>query len=156
MISIENKFFKDKKGFLSLLDGILAISIVLVALLIFNVVLNFHAPSPYDDFTDSKVANDAMELMTLTIDENSYSTLDSIILTLKANDNNLDYDTRQNIATIAGTFLNKTLPNNNYLLVENNVLDGEVIVSKGDILAGSNISTTTRNLGEYSFSLSVF
>jgi hypothetical protein len=156
MISIKNKFFKDKKGFLSLLDGILAISIVLVALIAFNVVLNFHAPSSYDDFTDSKVANDAMELMTLNIDENTYSTLDYIIVILKANDNNLDYDTKESISNIAGTFLNKTLPSNNYLLVENNVLNGEIIVSKGDILMASDISTTTRNLGEYSFTLSVF
>ena len=156
MITIKNKIFKDKKGFLSLLDGILAISIVLIALLAFNVVLNFHAPSPYDDFTDSKVANDAMELMTLNIDENTYSTLDYIIVILKANDNNLDYDTKESISNIAGTFLNKTLPSNNYLLVENNVLNGEIIVSKGDILMASDISTTTRNLGEYSFSLSVF
>ena len=156
MITIKNTLFKDKKGFLSLLDGILAISIVLIALLAFNVLLNFHAPSPYDDFIDSKVANDVMELMALKIDENSYSTLDSIVMVLKANDNNLNYETKENIANIAGNFLNKTISHKNYMLVENNVLDGEIIVSKGDILAASNISTSTRNLGEYSFVLSVF
>lgn len=149
-------FIKDNKGFLSLLDGILAISILFIGLLAFNVILNFHAPTPYDDFIDSKVANDAMEIMTLKIDENSYSTLDSIVGILKSNDNNLDHETKETIANIAGSFLNKTVPDKNYLLVENNVLDGEVIVSKGDILVASNISTTTRNLGEYSFTLSVF
>jgi len=156
MITIKNTFFKDKKGFLSLLDGILTISIVLIALLTFNVLLNFHAPSPYDDFIDSKIANDAMELMALKIDENACSTLDSIVIVLKANDNNLNYETKENIANIAGDFLNKTISHKNYLLVENNVLNGEIIVSKGDILSSSNISTITRNLGEYSFTLSVF
>jgi len=156
MITIKNTFIKDNKGFFSLLDGILAISILFIGLLAFTMVLNFHAPTPYDDFVDSKVANDAIELMVLKIDENSYSTLNSIVAILKANDNTLDYETKNNIANIAGSFLNKTIPNNNYLLVENNVLDGETIVSKGDILTTSNISTTTRNLGEYSFTLSVF
>jgi len=149
-------FKKDNKGFLSLLDGILAILILFIGLLAFNAVLNFHAPTPYDNYVDSKVANDVMELMVLKIDENSYSTLDSIVAILKANDNNLDYETKNNIANIAGNFLNKTIPDKNYLLAENNVLDGETIVSKGDILTAFNISTTTRNLGEYSFTLSVF
>jgi len=156
MITIKNTFFKDKKGFLSLLDGILAILLVLIALLVFNTVLNFNTPSPYDDYIDSKVANDAMELMAIKIDENSYSILESIIIVLKSNDNTLNYETKKNIANIAGNFLNKTISNNNYLLVENNVLDGEIIVSNGDILTASNISTSTRNLGEYSFTLSVF
>jgi len=149
-------FIKDNKGFFSVLDGILAISILFIGLLAFNMVLNFHAPTPYDNYVDSKVANDVMELMVLKIDENSYSALDSIVTILKANDNNLDYQTKINIANIAGGFLNKTIPDKNYLLVENNVLNGETIVSKGDILTASNISTTTRNLGEYSFTLSVF
>ena len=156
MITNINTFFKDKKGFLSLLDGILAISIILIALLAFNVVLNFHAPSPYDNFIDSKVANDAMELMTLKIDENAHSTLDSIVIILKSNDNNLNYETKENIANIASEFLNKTIPDKGYLLVENNVLGGEVVVSKGDIIVASNVSTSTRNLGEYSFTLSIF
>lgn len=155
MISIMT-FIKDNKGFFSLLDGILAILILFIGLLVFSMVLNFHAPSPYDNSVDSKVANDAMEVMALKIDENSYSTLDSIVAILKANDNNLDYETKNNIANIAGGFLNRTIPDKNYLLVENNVLDGETIVSKGDILTASNISSTTRNLGEYSFTLSVF
>lgn len=149
-------FIEDNKGFLSFFDGILAILILCTGLLVFNAVLDFHAPSPSDYFIDSKVANDVMETMTLKIDENSYSTLDSIVFTLKSNDNNLDYETKIIIANIAGNFLNKTIPNKNYLLVENNVLNGESIVSKGDILTASNISTTTRNLGEYTFILSVF
>jgi len=152
---MDNKII-DNKGFLSLLDGILAISILLIGLLVFNAVLNFHAPSPYVEFTDSKSANDAMELMILKIDENSYSTLDSIVTILKNNDNQLNHESKVNIAIIAGNFLNKTLPNKNYLLIENNLLNGETIVSKGDILHASNVSTSTRNLGEYSFTLSVF
>ena len=156
MITIENKFFKDKKGFLSLLDGILAILIIFIGLIAFNMILNFHAPSPYDDYIDSKLANDVMELMTLKIDENTYSTLESIVWTLQDSDNTLNYETKEKIESIAGNFLNKTIPNKNYLLVENNVLGGEVIVSKGDILTAHDVSTSTRNLGEYSFTLSVF
>ena len=149
-------FIKDNKGFLSLLDGILAILILFMGLLIFNSVLNFYSPTPYDDYVDSKIANDVMELMTLKIDENSYSTLESVVIILKANDNNLNYETKNNIANILGNFLNKMIPDKNYLLVENNVLDGEVLVEKGDIQTASNISTTNRNLGEYSFTLSIF
>ncbi|MBZ9571088.1 hypothetical protein KQY27_05995 [Methanobrevibacter sp. TMH8] len=149
-------FIKDNKGFLSLLDGILAILILFMGLLIFNSVLNFYSPTPQDDHVDSKIANDVMELMILNIDENSYSTLEYVVIILKANDNNLNYETKNNIANILGNFLNKMIPDKNYLLVENNVLDGEVLVEKGDIQTASNISTTNRNLGEYSFTLSIF
>ena len=156
MIDLNKNIIKDKKGFFSLLDGILAIFILFIALMVFSSVLNFYAPSPYDDFIDSKVANDVMELAMVKIDENSYSTLEHVASILKNNNNTLDYETKQNIANVAGKFLNKTIPDKNYLLVENNCLNGETIVSRGDIRDALNVSTSTRNLGEYSFTLFVF
>lgn len=68
----------------------------------------------------------------------------------------MNYENKNDIVNILGSFLNKTISDKNYLIVENNVLDGEIIVNKGDILTASNISSTNRNLGEYSFNLSVF
>ncbi|WP_263641185.1 hypothetical protein [Methanobrevibacter arboriphilus] len=41
-------------------------------------------------------------------------------------------------------------------MVENNILNGETILSKGYMDDNVNISSSTRNIGEYSFTLSIF
>lgn len=100
--------------------------------------------------------NNAMEAMILTFDEDNYSTIDSIVYVLRSNNNDLYINTKYFLANIAKNSLNKTLGNINYLLVENNLLKDEVIVSRGNILEASNISSNTRNFGEYIFTLFIF
>ncbi|MBF4468328.1 MAG: hypothetical protein ISP01_02880 [Methanobrevibacter arboriphilus] len=152
-INISN--IKDNKGLLTLFDGIIATLLLFLTLFAFNSLIYFESPSYDRTFPDSKLANDAIELMT-TERVDDYSVLYSIVLILKNNNNTLDYTTRSHISTITGDFLNKIVPDKNYILVENNMLNGEIISSKGYMDDNSNISSSTRNVGEYSFTLSLF
>jgi len=146
---------KDDKGLFSLFDGISAILLLFLALLAFNSLIYFESPNDDSTISDSKLVNDVMTLM-ITEKTDSYSTLYIISLALKNNNNNLDHTTRSYISDVAGDFLNRVIPNKNYVLIENNILDGEIIASKGYIGDNSNVSSSTRNLGDYSFTLSIF
>lgn len=155
ILNIDISNIKDIKGFLSLFDGIIAILLLFLALFAFNSLIYFESPSYDRTLPDSKLANDAIELMA-TEKGDDYSVLYSIVLILENNNNTLDYTTRSYISTIAGDFLNKIVPDKNYMLVENNILNGEIILSKGYMDDNANISSSTRNIGEYSFTLSIF
>ena len=148
------KIYKDKKGFFSLVDGTLAILMIIIALIIFNTVINMDI-SQYsqtnDDFLGSQ---DVMEIMTMKVNENSLSTLETIQYKLESNNNSLQ--SIKEVAIIAGEFLNKTIPNKSYSLVENNQLNGMVITSNDNVYLAKNISTATRNIGKYSFTLYIW
>jgi len=151
-----NGFF-DKNGFFSLLDGILAISILFMGLLIFNSVLSFENPSISEVSHDSKIANDAIELMSLKLDEDSYSIFENVIFLIETSANGYeDFQTKERISAILEGFLNQIIPNSNYLLIENNVLNGTAIASSGDIVVASDVTSATRNVGNYSFTLFIF
>jgi len=150
-------FYNDNKGFFSLLDGILAISILFTGLIIFSSVLNFYNPSISEQSFDSKIANDAIELMTLKFDEKNYSIFENVIFLIETSNNGYnDFETKEKVSAISEGFLNTVIPNSNYLLVENNVLNGAAIASKGNIDEAYSVSSATRNIGNYSFTLFIF
>jgi len=148
------KIFKDKKGFFSVTDGILATLMIIIALLVFNTVINMDI-SQYsltnDDFLTSQ---DVMEVMALKVNENSFSTLETIKYKLESNNNSLQ--SIREVAIISGEFLNKTIPNKSYSLVENSQLNGTVIASNDNMHLAKNLSTATRNIGKYSFTLYIW
>ncbi|KZX14770.1 hypothetical protein MBCUT_18970 [Methanobrevibacter cuticularis] len=151
---MNNNVFKDKQGFFSIFDGILAIFIVFIALLSFNSVINFYYPSVSYEMSDFKTSNDVLEIMALKMDENSYSILDNIIYIIENNNNSFEVNDKINI--VSEKFLNETLPNDNYLLTETNILNDSVIALKGDINTASNITSAKRTIGNYSFTLFIF
>ncbi|MDR2967715.1 MAG: hypothetical protein LBU74_07180 [Methanobacteriaceae archaeon] len=146
--------YKDKKGFFSIFDGILAILIVIVALMIFNTFINIDI-SQYskanDDFLTSQ---DVMEIMALKANENTYSTFEIICSNLENNNNSLR--SIEEISIISGEFLNNTIGDKSYSLVENNQLNGTVIASNDNMFSAKNISVATRNIGKYSFTLYIW
>lgn len=152
-ISRTKGMFKDNNGFLSVLDGILAIFIVFIALFSFSMIADLQIPSYSYESYDFKSSNDVLELMTIKSDENSYSILENIVFTIENSDNPIERDRK--IATIASKYLNETTSNYNYLFVENNILN-TTISSKGDISTVSDINSATRTFGDYSFTLFLF
>ena len=147
-------FYKDKKGIFSIFDGILAILIIIMALMIFNTVINIDISQYSKENDDFLTSQDVMEIMALKVNENSYSTLEIIQYILKRNNNSLQ--SIKEVSVIAGEFLNNTIPNKHYSLVENNKLNGTVIVANEPVYLAENISTATRNIGEYSFTLYIW
>lgn len=144
----------DNKGVFSVFDGILAISLVFILLLSFSAIVNIDNYSLSYEIADFKSSNDVLQLMNTKFDENSYSILENIVFTIENTDNS--YESRKKIAIICEEFLNNTIPNNGYLFVENNNLNDPIITSKGDISSASNISSATRTVGNYSFTLYIF
>ena len=148
------KIFMDEKGFLSLVDGILAIFMIIIALMIFNTIINIDISQYSKENDDFLLSQDVMETMSLKIDENTYSTLETIQYKLESNNNSIQ--SIKEVAIISGEFLNKTIPNKSYSLVENKQLNGTIIVSNDNVNLAKNISTATRNIGNYSFTLYIW
>jgi hypothetical protein len=146
--------YKDKKGFFSIFDGILAILTIIIALMIFNTVINIDISQYSKENNDFLTSQDVMETMTLKVNENTYSTLEIIQQNLERNNNSLQ--SKEEVSIIAGEFLNSTIPNKSYSLVENNQLNGTIIVANDNIHLAKNISTATRNMGKYSFTLYIW
>jgi len=144
----------DEKGFLSLVDGILAIFMIIIALMIFNTIINIDISQYSKENDDFLLSQDVMETMSLKIDENTYSTLETIQYKLESNNNSIQ--SIKEVAIISGEFLNKTIPNKSYSLVENKQLNGTIIVSNDNVNLAKNISTATRNIGNYSFTLYIW
>lgn len=143
-------FLNDKKGFYSLYEGIFAILLLFILFIAFNTVLDNPISSLSQDVKNFKTSQDLMEIMVLGI-SNEDSTLDSIKNTLVSGKNSQNSINQASL--IADSFFNENIPNQNYLFREDNVLNGQVISSNGDINNGQNITIVNRNLGEYSFSL---
>jgi hypothetical protein len=60
-----------------------------------------------------------------------------------------------NAGEIACTFLDKNLPEREYLLIEENQLDGEVLAGTLDLEETDNLGTASRNCGNYTFRIYV-
>ena len=143
-------FFEDKKGFYSLYEGLFVILFLSLILISFNGFLDYPSTSLLEDINEFKTSQDLMEVMVLSIDGED-STLDNIKNTLVSGGNS--QNSINEASSIADSFFTSIIPNQNYLLKENNILSGQVISSNGDINEGKNITVANRNLGEYSFSL---
>lgn len=147
-------FYKDNRGFFSIYDGILAILMLIIALMIFNTVINIDISQYSKENDDFLTSQDIMEIMALKVNENTYSTLEIIKYKLESNNNS--FQSIEEVNIIAGEFLNNTLSTRSYSLVENNQLNGTVIVANDNMHLAENISTATRNIGKYSFTLYIW
>ncbi|MCL2115554.1 MAG: hypothetical protein FWH29_04960 [Methanobrevibacter sp.] len=148
------KIYKDEKGFFSIIDGILAISMIIIALMVFSTVINMDISQYSKENDDFLTSQDVMEIMALKVDENTYSIFEIIQSKLEKNNNSLQ--SIEEVAIISGEFLNKTIPNKSYSLVENNQLNGTVIVSNDNMNLAKNISVAMKNIGKYSFTLYIW
>lgn len=145
---------EDEKGFLSLLDGLLSLVIISIALIGFITFINMDI-SPYSkEIHDFQKSQDVLEIMALNIDENSYSTLK--IIQSKLQDENNSLQSIDEVGIIAGEFLNKTIPNKNYSLVEINQLNGKTIVSTDNLYLAENLSSSSKSIGSYLFILYIW
>lgn len=151
---LDKKIINDRKGYFVFLEGIFAILMLFIVLMAFISFFDFQNPNYDRNIHESNLVNDIMEL--IMSERDNYSLLTFIVLILEKNNNNLNYNTKTYIYSIVENSLNEIIPHKNYILVENNILNGEIIAIKGDINDASNLSSSTRNIGKYSFTLSIF
>jgi hypothetical protein len=142
--------FMDNKGFIFTLDAALAlIPIFIVIVAVANI--GDLGVSPQARFAQN--AQDTLEIMS-----NPHNNVDSSIIQnmadILAANNNSDGGI-QEAGKIADSFLNKTLPNSKYSMIEINQLN-RTITSNGDINKAKDTSVGFKSSGNYIFKLYIW
>lgn len=143
----------DDKGFLSLIDGLLAIFLIFIAILAFNMFIDMEIPSLSQGSKDFKTSQDVMELLSMDVDGKDYSILEEISYTLSKSNNNKA--SQREVGEILDNYFVTHL-DSNYAFVENNYLKGKELSSSGDKLEAKNLTVATRNYGNYSYTLYIW
>ena len=146
-------FNVDDKGFLSLIDGLLAIFLIFIAIVAFNIVVDMEIPSLSEDSSEFKTSQDVMELMSMDVDGKDYSILEEISYTLSKSKNNKA--SQREVGELLNSYFSSHL-DGYYSFVENNQLNGKELASNGDISEADNLTVATRNYGNYSYTLYVW
>jgi len=141
----------DEKGFAYTLDAVLALIPVMIVL--FGVSNLTASPESTNQIQLSQEAHDTIDLMVQYREGNGMSVLEMMASTLASGDNSAT--SIDNAGEIACTFLDKNLPEREYLLIEENQLDGEILAGKLDLEKTDNLGTASRNCGNYTFRIYV-
>ncbi len=141
----------DDKGFAYTIDAILALIPVMIVLIS---VSNLAAsPESQTQIQSPQKAQDIMNLMVQYREGGGMSVLEKISSSL-ASGNNSKASVR-NAAKIASCFLDENFPGKNYLFIEENQLNGEILAGNMDRKTIDNAATASRNCGNYSFRIYV-
>jgi len=150
----------DKKGFLSLVDAILSIFLIMVVLVSFNMILDMETPSLSEESHQLKTSQDIMEIMSSKIDGRDYSILEKVSYILSSNNNSIS--SRRDVKNLLDEFFasyfndDYNYKNYHYSFIETNQLNGEVLSSNGDFEDSGDVSLAIRNYGNYSYKLYIF
>ena len=150
----------DKKGFLSLVDVILSIFLIMIVLVSFNMILDMETPSLSEESHQLKTSQDIMEIMSSKIDGRDYSILEKVSYILSSNNNSIS--SRRDVKNLLDEFFasyfndDYNYKNYHYSFIETNQLNGEVLSSNGDFEDSGDVSLAIRNYGNYSYKLYIF
>lgn len=150
----------DKKGFLSLVDAILSIFLIMIVLVSFNMILDMETPSLSEESHQLKTSQDIMEIMSSKIDGRDYSILEKVSYILSSNNNSISSrrDVKDLLDEFFASYFNDdyNYKNYHYSFIETNQLNGEVLSSNGDFEDSGDVSLAIRNYGNYSYKLYIF
>ena len=142
----------DDKGSFYIIDAIMAIVLLLMVFLVVNTAITLPNHEYSYETRDIRTAQDIMELLSGKIDFTDQSFISNISNVLNENKNS-----KESIREVSKISKDKLDSYNleNYQFVESNVLNGEVLASKGSINDKTNLSVATRSYGDYSYTLSI-
>ena len=83
------EIIKDERGFLSLFDSLLAVFLLFMVFIAFNMVMEIEVPSLSEENSDFKTSQDLMEILSSKATDRDHSTLEIISYTLDYNNNSL-------------------------------------------------------------------
>lgn len=144
---------KDERGFLSLFDSLLALFLVFVVFIAFNMVMEIEVPSLSEENKDFKTSQDLMEILSSKATDRDYSTLEIISYTLDYNNNSLA--SQREVTGILDEFFSIYLSSGSYSFVETSQLGGKVLSSRGNVMDGDEVTVAIRYYGNYSYKLYV-
>ena len=144
---------KDERGFLSLFDSLLALFLVFVVFIAFNMVMEIEVPSLSEENKDFKTSQDLMEILSSKATDRDYSTLEIISYTLDYNNNSLA--SQREVTGILDEFFSIYLSSGSYSFAETSQLGGKVLSSRGNVMGGDEVTVAIRHHGNYSYKLYV-
>ncbi len=144
---------KDERGFLSLFDSLLALFLVFVVFIAFNMVMEIEVPSLSEENKDFKTSQDLMEILSSKATDRDYSTLEIISFTLDYNNNSLA--SQREVTGILDEFFSIYLSSGSYSFAETSQLGGKVLSSRGNVMDGDEVTVAIRHYGNYSYKLYV-
>ncbi len=146
---------KDNREFVSLIDMMLSIFILLMVLMAFNMVADIEIPSLSEESNDFKTSQDIMEIMSSKIDGRDYSLIERISFILSSNNDSAS--SKREVKSVLDDFFSQYLDDDyNYAFVETNHLNGEALSSNGDYESSERVNVAIRNYGNYSYKLYLF
>ena len=144
---------KDERGFLSLFDSLLALFLVFVVFIAFNMVMEIEVPSLSEENNDFKTSQDLMEILSSKATDRDYSTLEIISYALDYNNNSLA--SQREVTGILDEFFSIYLSSGSYSFAETSQLGGKVLSSRGNVMDGDEVTVAIRHYGNYSYKLYV-
>ena len=147
------EIIKDERGFLSLFDSLLALFLVFVVFIAFNMVMEIEVPSLSEENNDFKTSQDLMEILSSKATDRDYSTLEIISYTLDYNNNSLA--SQREVTGILDEFFSIYLSSGSYSFAETSQLGGKVLSSRGNVMDGDEVTVAIRHYGNYSYKLYV-
>lgn len=145
------EIIKDEKGFLSLFDSLLAVFLLFMVFISFNLIMEIEIPSLSQENNDFKTSQDLMELLSSKATNRDHSTLERISFILDYNNNSLA--SQREAGEILDEFFSVYLKNGSYSFRETNQLGGKVLSKRGDVMGADKVTVAVRNYGNYSYKL---
>lgn len=144
----------DEKGFLEVIDALIAILIIFSVFLLFNNLITIPQADISKNSYEFKQASDVMEQLSSKINVSDKSFLGDISGILKENK-----DSKSSIHKVGG-MVKKRLHilgiDKNYYFSESNHLDNVEIASNGDFKHAQNYTVASRSFGDYCYTLYLF
>lgn len=133
------------------MDAVLALIPVMIVLFVAsNLAVSPESPL---HIHSSQKAHDAMDLMVNYREGNGLSVLERMSAILKSGNNSETSITHA--GELASDFLDKNLAGSQYLLTEENQLDGKPLAGKLELEKTQNVATAIRNSGNYTYRIYV-
>ena len=146
---------KDNNGFISLMDALLSIFILLMVLIAFNMMIDLDVSSLSEKNSDFKTRQDIMDVMSSKVDGRDYTLIERISYILDENNNSIE-SKREAKALLDDFFSSHLNQKYHYSFVETNQLNGEVLSSNGDFTGAERVNVAIRNYENYSYKLYLF
>ena len=147
------EIIKDERGFFFLFDSLLAVFLLFMVFIAFNMVMEIEVPSLSEENSDFKTSQDLMEILSSKATDRDHSTLEIISYTLDYNNNSLS--SQREVTRILDEFFSIYFTRGNYSFAETSQLGGKVLSSRGNVMDGDEVTVAIRHHGNYSYKLYV-
>ncbi|MDR3290922.1 MAG: hypothetical protein LBT10_02115 [Methanobrevibacter sp.] len=148
---IKKQDIKDETGIVSIPEILIASIIIVLVLIIFNMVIEIHIPTPQE--VNINEVQDILDSLSFR-SSNQLSLLETSMKKLE--DDHFSKKSYDEVNSLLGNYLNKYF-NKNYQIIEFSSSQNPItLVNKGNFKENNNLKTAVRNIGDYKFLLYIW